>query len=219
MVSVYVADISNLQDPMEQPGLLVGLSKTRAEKILQNRQVEARRQSLGAGLLLKEALARRGRSMEEVTTGAHGKPQIEGLCFNLSHTKDLVLCAVSSLPVGCDTEKIKKARMKAAGHFFCESEYAYLQSFVKEEEQNDAFFRLWTMKESYMKMTGEGMGLGLSKFEIRLDKEHAEVFRNGEKVSCYIREYEVPGYKVTVCAKEAEMIKEPVIIRLGEKME
>ena len=43
----------------------------------------------------------------------HGKPSIVGhpeICFNLSHCKEAVVCAVSDKPVGIDVESIREYR-------------------------------------------------------------------------------------------------------------
>ena len=100
-------------------------------------------------------------------------------------------------------EKIAKAPMRVAEKYFREGEVQYLKE-QQEEERNAAFFRLWTMKESYMKMTGEGMSLSLNGFELLFKGGEVRVRRNGKILSCHIREYEVPGYKISVCAKEEQ---------------
>ena len=122
----------------------------------------------------------------------------------------MVICTVSEKPVGCDVEKVKGINLKIAERFFAKKEVEYLKTF-DERNKADAFFRLWTMKESYMKMTGEGMRLALDQFEIIFD-EDVKVFRNGRRCACFIKEYELPGYKLSVCAEEKEFAP---IIRLG----
>ena len=52
MVHIYAVDITNLPDPLEVPELMGDLPEIRKQKILKCRQPEARKQSLGAGLLL-----------------------------------------------------------------------------------------------------------------------------------------------------------------------
>ena len=54
-----------------------------------------------------------GSSVKEICwrilrTNENGKPIVEGICFNLSHSGDYVICAVSERPVGCDIEQIKE---------------------------------------------------------------------------------------------------------------
>ena len=115
------------------------------------------------------------------------------------------LGAVGDKEVGCDVEKIAKAPKRIAERFFHPGEKAYLKA-CGEERQNGEFYRLWTMKESYIKMTGEGMRLSLDRIEFVLGTEKVRVRRDGELISCHIREYDVPGYKISVCSWEEDFV-------------
>ena len=203
MVYVYAANVSSLPDPEVVPEVMDGLTEERKEKILHCRQKAHRKQRLGASLLLKKALLLHGIPMETIRYGRYGKPEADGICFNLSHSRDMAVCVISDQAVGCDVEKIRGIRDGIAERFFTKSEVAYLNS-LEEDERKHAFFRLWTMKESYMKMTGEGMHLGLDGVEFVFEDTEVQVYRDGRRCSCFIKEYAVPGYKVTVCANEAK---------------
>ncbi len=200
MVEVYVMNIGDLSDPLEQPKIMEGLADYRKEKILRCRQASARKQCLGAGLLLQEIMKCKGISGKEITFGVHGKPETDGICFNLSHSHDMVVCATSDMPVGCDIERVKEASFKLVERFFSVNERKYLESFT-QKERNREFFRLWTMKESYMKMTGEGMSLALDEFEIQIESQ-VSVYRAGAGQNCFFKEYAIDGYALTVCAQE-----------------
>lgn len=206
MVHLYAADVSNLPDPKEDPGMLEDLTDERKKRIMRFMQAADRRRGMGAGILLGKVLPLYGASPEEIRIGTDGKPEAEGICFNLSHSADLVICAAGEQAVGCDVEKIAEAPEHVAEHFFHRHEAEYLQA-CGEEQRAEAFFRFWTMKESYIKMTGEGMSLPLDCFEIVLDAEKVSVRRNGKVLSCHIMEYEIPGYKVSVCAEEGEFAR------------
>ena len=69
------------------------------------------------------------------------------------------------------------------------------------------FYRLWTWKESYVKMTGEGMKLPLQDFEILPEGERIQVRRGDKILPCYMMEYHIPEYKVSVCAEEEEFAR------------
>lgn len=207
MVYVYATDITNLPDPLKFSQIMERLPEERKQKITRCKQIEARKQSLGAGLLLGYILKQYGLLDKEIKYGSNGKPKIEGICFNLSHSKNMVVCAVSNKPVGCDIEKIAAAPQKVADRFFSENEIKYLSQF-SGEEKNREFYRLWTMKESYMKMTGEGMRLPLNQFELYFE-ESVQISRDGSLQNCFIMEYElpqnaIPQYKLSVCAEEDE---------------
>lgn len=205
MVKLYVADITNLPDPEKQPELLSQLPQERQQKIRKMRQEKSRKQSMGVGLLLQKVLALYHMEKATPSVGEHGKPQIEGLQFNLSHSGNIVICAVSDEPVGCDVEQLRKAPQAVAERFFTENEKAYLSQF-SGEAYDIAFFRLWTMKESYVKMTGEGIGLTIGVYEIVVDEEE-KVLRDGEIQECYLSEIEMDGYIISVCAKNSAHVE------------
>ena len=200
MVQVYVMDVTHLDDPMENPQILEGLDNSRKEKIMRCKQENTRKQSLGAGLLLRHILECHGLSEREIHFGLHGKPEIKGICFNLSHSSNMVVCAVSDKPVGCDVEKVREAPYKVADRFLNKNEKNYLEQY-SGDEKNREFYRLWTMKESYVKMTGEGLSVAPNEIELRIDND-IKVCRGGKTQNCFLKEYGLQGYFLTVCARE-----------------
>jgi 4'-phosphopantetheinyl transferase len=178
------------------------ISEDRREKIRNYKNEMTARLSLGAGVLLRIVMDKNGVSEEQIVTEEYGKPYLSGgaFHFNLSHSGDMVVCAISEKQIGVDIEQIEDIKENIARRFFTKYENQYLNQY-KEERKRNEFFRLWTMKESYMKYTGEGMKLALDKFEFHFDNE-TSVYRDGKKVVCYIKEYDVPGYRLTVCADE-----------------
>ncbi len=212
MVNIYVANCDGLQDPLENPGIMEGLSEYRKQKIVKQRNISGRKQSLAAGLLLKEVLFRYGCAEKEVFYGAHGKPQIEGLHFNLSHSGELVVCAVGEMSVGCDIEKVKRSSRKVARRCFGMREQAFL-NHVPETEYDNSFFRIWTLKEAYVKMTGEGMHVDFRTFDMEIGEE-VEVFRNGVLQNCRFREYCMEDYRIAVCSQEKTFAKQLEIIKM-----
>ena len=122
MIKVYLTDVSNLPDPIENPKILDGLTEERKEKAMRYKQLKDRKQCVGAGLLLKNCLSDLNIDITKLHIGKNGKPAIDGIYFNLSHSHDMVVCAISNKPVGCDIEKIGKSRFKVAEHFFTKNE-------------------------------------------------------------------------------------------------
>lgn len=214
MVHLYAADIRSLPDPKEEPALLEELNAERKGRIMKFVKAEDRKRSLGAGLLLKEILPRHGASPAGIRVGADGKPEVEGIFFNLSHSDNIVICATSGKEVGCDVEKIVKAPEGVAERFFHPNEAEYVKTGTGEERDH-RFFRIWTMKESYIKMTGEGMGLSFDRFEFLLESDKTKVRRDGMILPCHIMEYDIPGYKVSVCAKEEAFARSIEFVDLG----
>jgi 4'-phosphopantetheinyl transferase len=94
-----------------------------------------------------------------------------GLRFSLSHTRSLVACAVATQDdVGLDVEEVERrlASSSLAERYFAPSEAASLAA-LPPGERDVAFLRFWTLKEAFVKATGDGLGLGLDSFAFTLD--------------------------------------------------
>jgi 4'-phosphopantetheinyl transferase len=107
----------------------------------------------------------------EISIGLQGKPQVAGLEFNLSHSGDLVVYAMSDRPVGIDIERIRSMELSSIiQRFFAPSEFAAWQK-LPQIEQEIAFFRTWTVKEAYLKAIGTGLHTPLSEVEVAIDRD------------------------------------------------
>ena len=87
----------------------------------------------------------------------HGKPMIVGhpeIFFNLSHCKEAAICVVSDQPVGVDVESVRSFNESLVRYTMNEAEVKEIES---AEDQAIAFIRLWTMKESALKLIGTGI--------------------------------------------------------------
>ncbi|WP_244670093.1 4'-phosphopantetheinyl transferase family protein [Coxiella endosymbiont of Amblyomma nuttalli] len=99
----------------------------------------------------------------------YGKPYLvdnSALQFNLSHSHSIALYAVAwDQEVGIDIEYMRKDIHidKIAERFFSMEESTDLRK-LPAEEQLAEFYRLWTLKEAYVKVTGRGLSFLLNKF-------------------------------------------------------
>lgn len=128
-----------------------------------------------------------------------GKPHLtEGdIHFNLSHSEDLAVVAVSRLPwIGVDVERFcRKVDIDALGNrCFRESEIERMQSFCGEEKVR-AFFWTWTAKEARMKATGEGFRLEPKRIEISFRGEYPEQCLAPVEPCAYIRAVDLDPMK------------------------
>lgn len=99
-----------------------------------------------------------------------GKPSLagEGLFFNLSHSGGLALYAITRAgEVGVDVERIRPgfASSGIPEDFFAPREVAALRA-LPAGQQDEAFFRCWTLKEAFLKARGDGLSLDLKRFEV-----------------------------------------------------
>lgn len=127
---------------------------------------------LFAEILLRAALIRQYSMPNDaiiLLSSPAGKPFLkdrEELCFNITHSGAWVACAIDDTPIGIDVEKIAPMLIDDVKDNLSLEEYDYLLSFSKEPLQLNAFYKLWTVKESYMKMRGTGLRLSPGSFSV-----------------------------------------------------
>lgn len=107
-------------------------------------------------------------------TNAHGKPFLPNsdLRFNLSHSQQWAVLAVGlNCDLGIDVESLsdKRSILDIAQHYFHADEIDALSKITNADEQFDFFFRLWTLKESFLKALGTGIATGLDKVNFRMN--------------------------------------------------
>jgi 4'-phosphopantetheinyl transferase len=98
-----------------------------------------------------------------------GKPYLvdttgQDIRYNLSHSGDLMILAVTTRSdVGVDVE-IHSAALdwrQIAAAYFESREVAALEHLEDKDQQLACFYRIWTMKEAYLKARGQGIAAGL----------------------------------------------------------
>ncbi len=200
---VYVSDTKLLKDKGVFGELYKTVSPNRQRKIDSFLFEKDKRLCLAAELLLKKGLSDAGIESFETKYGVFGKPYIEneGICFNLSHSEEMVMCAISSEDVGCDVEKITDIDLEIAKNFFYTTEYDAITAARSDEERRNTFFRLWTLKESFMKATGLGMELPLDSFRIDIDGTEITICQSVNRKRYFFKEYNFNNeYKYAVCS-------------------
>lgn len=146
----------------------------------------------------------------------HDKPTIKGFPkahFNISHSGDYVVVAFSDCAVGIDIEKNKGNRLKVAKRFFTSEELDDLFAFPEEKEQVEYFYKLWTLKESYMKAIGKGISMSLSSFSFQKMNGSYRLAYSTEDMGYQFTTYKVhPDYACHLCTK---FIDKPKMISLS----
>ena len=202
---LYASDITALKSDEKFMALLPKLTERRREKMRAYAHRNDALRSMAAELLLFHALTESGIDprIVSVCETEDGKPYLEGVRdfhFNLSHSGNLAVCAVSSLPVGCDVQKITDVKLELARRFTPE-EYGKITALTGDMAR-DLLFRFWTAKESYIKAVGTGFRTSLNAFSV--DLESGEV-RSGTEFY-RVREFDVGGiYKCTVCTSAPDL--------------
>lgn len=163
--------------------------------------------SLGVGVLLHKALTEMGvEEPDEVCMNEFEKPfykEYPEIHFSLSHSGVMAMCVISDRPVGCDVEKIRERDLDIAKRFFTSEEYDLIKSQKTDELQTKMFFRIWTLKESFVKCIGTGLSTPLNEFSIIPDW-HGKITLNQTISNSEYNFVELnldDGYKYSVCVK------------------
>ncbi len=206
MVRIYTACTDSLKNPVLYQQVLDLLPPGRRAAADRMKVDSGKRLSAGAGLLLMAALADYIRddmgsfaAFQRISfeTGEQGKPflvEYPDVHFNLSHSGNRVMCAVGPVEVGCDVEIINPSHVKSVIRCFAESE----QVLASRSDEN--FFRIWTLKESIIKLSGKGLVIPFRSFEVSLDPLSVRQDFLPEPV--ILREYEVPEEKTRENTRE-----------------
>ncbi len=107
---------------------------------------------------------------------SHGKPVLgpgfegSGIQFNVSHSEDLAIYAVSRCRVGVDVERVRPMpdALSVAQSVFSAREIATLLGLPDDHERELAFLRCWTRKEAFVKALGQGLTVPLDCFDVAL---------------------------------------------------
>jgi phosphopantetheine--protein transferase-like protein len=148
--------------------------------------------------------------------GKNGKPRLGSpprpLDFNLSHSGDWLVCAVTAgSAVGVDLEICDPQRdvMKLARRFFLAAEIAALQA-CPLEQQLEHFYDYWTLKEARIKCRGAALGQALEATGFQLGGAYAEADESGlmriaqdppdnDSSAHYCLLQPLPGYRLATC--------------------
>ncbi len=122
----------------------------------------------------------------------NGKPYFKNYpyYFNLSHSGDYVVCALSGREVGADLQIHRSANPeRLAERYFSPAE---VDAFRQAGDREAFFFRLWARKEAYGKLTGKGIADAIAK----------DLWSGGTEIAgmlCWEEYDRLPGYSMAVC--------------------
>lgn len=148
--------------------IYTNLSPSRKEHIDRLRRPEDKTRSLAAEGLLQTLLREHyGITDAKLHRASNGRPYLENshLHISLSHSDQMVACAIGEHPVGIDIEKVRPMSLKICRHLCVEAEKAYLLSDSGLTENGECqdpnvlhrLFEIWTAKEAYFKKQGTGI--------------------------------------------------------------
>ena len=145
----------------------------------------------------------------EMYYGGKGKPYLRDypFYFNLSHSGSYVVCALSKQEVGVDIQQYKRTDIdRLAERFYSSEEKKALKACHDRKEQEQLFYQLWTRKEAYGKLTGEGIAAVIDRSVLPAMEGEAPAI-GGEPLSAEAwvdppliwQEWTLEGYGIALC--------------------
>ena len=141
--------------------------------------------------LMEEELI--GRHPDRIITPA-GRPEYADckVDFNISHTRNLVICTMAEGRTGCDIELAsRKVSIAVSEKFFHTQEKIFLADAKDEEEKRRRFMMLWVLKEAHIKLMGTSVANLKETPAFLIDKSSIKCLMGN---SFYYSLYEGGGY-------------------------
>ena len=166
---------------------------------------DKKQQHSHAHALLRECLKRCGIAYTPntlIARGGYGKPSLAEypeVCFNLSHAKGIAACIVSDRECGIDCEQVREFRPNVLKRAFSENERLLVEN-ASPDSRGLMFFRLWTLKEAFVKALGIGISYPLDTAEFSFDGGRILTDIRGYSFRQYI--IDNGGFVVSVCEKD-----------------
>lgn len=186
-MKLFMANISDVRE-----GDISRIAPERAEKARRYCKPADQKRCIAGGLLLRRFLGD-----TRIFENEFGKPVAEnGVCFNLSHSGDWVLLAVSDREVGCDIEQLRQVDPIRLGKaVFTENELTQIQNSA---DRQGAFFTLWTKKEALLKCMGKGFHRAAKTVDVTANffAEDGRIYR--------MKTVHFADYVVSVCEQDGE---------------
>lgn len=223
--TVYVADVSPLYDESVYSKWLERIPYERLKKASKYKNQADRARSVGAAALLMmayEDLIERyklalPKILPDIATGKKGKPFFvkSPVHFSLSHSGDRVICMFSIKAAGCDVEYKHSDAVKIAKRFFTDAEYSILLDTESEQGQIKLFDTIWTLKESVVKASGDGLSIPLDSFSVIDEAGHAAIktFLPHDNNTYYLHSYDCMDEYGYGCASLSEDYASDIIMK------
>lgn len=106
----------------------------------------------------------------------YGKPYLDhsasGIEFNISHSENYVVAAISNVPIGIDIEAIRPLDIADFENCFSSGEW---RRIIDGKAPLLQFFTYWSIKEAVIKAAGKGLSIPLSEVCIGESKVYIDV--------------------------------------------
>ena len=197
---VYLANIKNADASALYEKFKDKIEPKRVERIENCKNDNEKKLLTVTGVLLQGILAQQGVAASMIGYGLHGKPYVKNrgdVFYNVSHSGDYVMIAVAGQPVGVDIQKPVPYKETLVNKICSFEERDKLgQEIVKHLNL------VWAVKESYTKLTGEGITRELAEISFEKNDASLVIKDNGHDAAVGEVVYSDDLYEAVIAARE-----------------
>ena len=199
---LWILEQIDTLEPEAVLSLLPTITEARRVRVLAMNHVPTQIRAVLAELLLRFALREELGLTElpRIEIGEKGKPFFPDrpeICFNLSHCKTAVACALDDSPVGVDVQEVRSVRREGKRssapplyRILSQPERTWVEAGETPWEQDRRFTAVWTCKEAWGKATGVGVLYDLRSTEFRPKKrpwkQYGRTFRQLDEKDTFL---------------------------------
>ena len=208
-MDIWYADLSKFNGNPIAPGVLSQEEISKGERF----HLQAKRDNYYQAKSITRLLASRYLNIRAGSIAIHatrqGKPYFEGkdrIHFNTSHSANMFVIAFSDAPVGVDIELVRELTdlKSVASNVFSLAEHTHFAGLVPAE-QSKYFFKLWCIKESFLKLTGSGLSgepkeIAISEHDDLFNKKTLEVRYKGSRAYGTFLNLDRSNFECFVCS-------------------
>lgn len=213
MIELYSFNIEDKEISREQYERFLSLiSEEKRERINKFKRHEDKLRSLFGEVITRIEISKKllcKFSEINFKKNEYGKLSADkNIYFNISHSGKFVIVGISDNEIGVDIEKYRDESHKIielAKRYYTKQEYEYVLSFSSDEERVKAFYKLWTLKESYVKYIGKGLSIPLSSFAFEFKEDCIKVSKDDRYIeNIRLENYNVEdSYMLSVCSDKS----------------
>lgn len=212
MIQVYLCNIEKKITKKRRKDIISFLSVPERREIKKLYNKKILKTFLISRFLLRKVLSQHLKIKPQkinIYFNKYNRPIIFGkLDFNISHSGNWIAIAVNKEGrIGIDIEKKSKINFSdIAQKCFSEKEIKYI---MKQKRKSDAFYKIWTLKEAYLKSIGLGFFFDPRKFSLSLGRTiKVAGDKNWKFVTCQFNR----NYYFSICFEKNNKVNKPKII-------
>ncbi len=218
-MQVFFIDLLNSNiDLQAYQSFLSADEKARANRIT---SVLAKRNFICGRALIKTTLAKILNCLAQnviLKATENGRLEIDSpsskLHFNISHSNNYIVLAVSTNPVGIDIEYIKNRNyLEIAEYFFTQKEFESLKKIADDIARPRIFYYYWTTKEAFIKCNGATLFDKSFVLECSIDVPTKIIKHNFNQEYQLLTMHLNQDYVISIAAKESVFSEEFVEVQ------